>query len=558
MTRAADLNVEGAGIRFLDLKENETWLGWSEIATRAARAAGTLREAGVREGQRVAMAIPTSPLFLDAFFGTLWLGATPVPLYPPVRLGRLDEYIAKTARMIQIVGATALIADKRTRRVLGQVVARTDVPMVLAEDLASGAERPAHMTLSEDYGLVQFSSGTTTDPKPVALTHRALLANTESILDFMPDGAEIPHAGVSWLPLYHDMGLIGCIFPALHRPGTLTLIPPEMFLLKPALWLRAISKYRATVSPAPNFAYAYATERILDKELEGVDLSSWTLALNGAEPITEETLAGFTKRFATHGFAPTAMTPVYGLSEAALAVTFSPPGRGPKITAVSRSELAAGRFTPASDGVSLVSVGLPLRGFTVEIRVDDQPVEPGVVGHLFVQGPSLLSRYLGRDEQPLVDGWLDTGDLAALHEGELYIVGRAKDIIVIRGRNHHPADIETAVDGVEGVRTGCVAAVGDVTEHGEELVVFIEVREAIEGLAEACAQAIRSRSGVNPGLVVLLEPGSLPRTSSGKLRRSEALKRFKDGVLLPPSRVGPLYLAGALAKSALGYWGRKL
>lgn len=558
LVRAAELDMPGTGIRFLDAKENETWLGWPEIANRAARSAGALYEAGVREGDRVAMAIPTSPLFLDAFFGALCLGATPVPLYPPVRLGRLDEYIEKTTRMIAIVGASALIADKRTRRVLGQVVARTNAPLVLAETLMSGQERPVHMTLSEDLGLIQFSSGSTADPKPVALTHRALLANTERILDFMPEDAEIRPAGVSWLPLYHDMGLIGCIFPALCRPGPLTLIPPEVFLLKPALWLRAIGRYRATVSPAPNFAYAYAAERITDEELDGVDLSSWRLALNGAEPISAETLTTFSTRFARWGFDPKALTPVYGLSEAALAVTFSPPGRGARVTLASREALVRGQLVPDPDGTSLVSVGVPLRGFDIEIRHRDGLCDEDRVGNLFVRGPSLLSRYIGVNASPVVDGWLDTGDLGVLHRGELYIVGRAKDVIVVRGRNHHPSDIEQAVDSVDGVRTGCVVAVGDVTDRGEEVLVFIEVREATEGLAERCADAIRAKSGVHPGLVVLLEPGSLPRTSSGKLRRTESLKRFKEGSLIAPESVGPLLIAGALAKSMLGYWGRKL
>jgi fatty-acyl-CoA synthase len=559
LLRAADLDVPRAGVRFVDLDETERFLRWPEIAARAARAAGTLHTAGVRPGDRVAMAIPTSPLFLDAFFGTLWLGATPVPLYPPVRLGRLDEYIAKTARMLDLVDATALISDKRTRRILGQVVARARLPLVLAESLVDGSERPPHPGDGEDLGLVQFSSGTTTDPKPVALSHRALLANAEAILTFMPEDGEYPPAGVSWLPLYHDMGLIGCIFPALCFPGPITLIAPEHFLLKPELWLRAISRHRATVSPAPNFAYAYATERIPDSALEDLDLSSWSLALNGAEPVSPHTIAQFTARFAPYGFDRRAMTPVYGLSEAALAVTFSPPGRGPITLRADRGALEQGRLVLAADGVGLVSVGKPLPGFGIAIRrADGSAADPGEVGRLFAQGPSLLSRYLCRDDHPVEDGWLDTGDLGLLHDDELYIVGRAKDVIVLRGRNHHPADIEASVDGIEGVRPGCVAAVGEVSDTGEQLVVFVEVKAAVPGLAETCAQAIRSRTGLSPGLVVLLAPGSIPRTSSGKLRRAEALRRFRAGELLPPSQVSPLYLAGALAKSAVGYLGRAL
>jgi fatty-acyl-CoA synthase len=558
-TRAAGAE-DRWGIRFVDRREDAVWLDWVALEARARRAAGALRARGVRAGDRVGIILPTSPLFVDAFLGCQVLGAVPVPLYPPVRLGRLDEYFDRTAAMLGKVDARLLVADALVRRILGQLQARWKAPLgtLAAEELSEGTAIGPVPRDPDALAMVQFSSGTTMDPKPVGLSHRAVIANTEAILDFMPEGADPPHAGVSWLPLYHDMGLIGCIFPAMHRPGPLTLIPPEVFLLRPAIWLRTLSRSRGTVSPAPDFAYGLCLDRVQDAELAGCDLSSWRLALDGAEPVSPERLRRFAERFAPWGLRPEALTPVYGLSEAALAVTFGRTDAPPRSRTVDRRRLGEGvAEAPTLEGgppVELVSVGLPLRGFAVEVRgADRDPLPERRVGRVWVRGPSLMRGYLDRAEQPLVEGWLDTGDRGFLWDGELYICGRDKDVVIQRGRNHDPSDLERAVDDVEGVRTGCAVAVGRVGEAGEELLLFVEVRSPGADLAERCRQSVLARTGLDPGLVVLLEPGTLPRTSSGKLRRAEALRQFEAGTLLPPSAVTPWLLAGALARSALGY-----
>ena len=313
------------GLRILDRKENSSWLPWSEIHERARSAAGRILASGVSPGQQVALVYPTCAGFFDAFFGTLLAGAVPVPLYPPVRLGRLDEYHERTAAMLRAADARLVLAEKRVRRLLGPAVESAQPPLGCRtlDDLAPA--EPNSVPVGEgDLALVQFSSGTTVDPKPVALSHRAVVAQTVLLNGFWPDGNGVVHSGASWLPLYHDMGLIGCVFPALERGAVLTLIPPELFVARPAAWLRAISRYRATVSPAPNFAYGLCVDRIRDDDLEGVDLSSWQVALNGAEPVAPEVLRRFQQRFSAWGFRPEALTPVYGLSEASLAVTFSP------------------------------------------------------------------------------------------------------------------------------------------------------------------------------------------------------------------------------------------
>ncbi|HET9229289.1 MAG TPA: AMP-binding protein, partial [Thermoanaerobaculia bacterium] len=411
-----------------------------------------------------------------------------------------------------------------------------------------------------DLGLIQFSSGTTVEPKPVALSHRALVAQVHAINGSWQDQDGQRQAGVSWLPLYHDMGLIGCVFGALARDATMTLFGPELFVARPALWLRAISRWGGTISPAPNFAYGLCLARIADAEMEAVDLSGWHTALNGAEAVSPSVLRAFCDRFARWGFRPEALTPVYGLSEAALAVTFSDPSRPFRSVRVERDALAReGRVLETEDGREIVSVGRPLPGFRLEIRDEDgRPLSPGRVGRVWIQGPSLMDGYLNDPEataRALRDGWLDSGDLGFLRGGELYLTGRAKDVVILRGRNYSPEEIERAVDGIPGVRTGCVVAASWLPEDadGERLVLFVEEARNATPDPEACREAVLGAVGLEVDEVVVLEPGTLPRTSSGKLRRQEALRLWLDGELLPPEPVTPLRMAGAMARSGLAY-----
>lgn len=550
----------GRGLRFLDAREQETRLGWAELFAHAQRVAGGLRARGVAPGDTVALVLPTGPAFFQAFFGAVLAGAVPVPLYPPVRLGRLTEYHARTAAMLVAARARIVLADSRTWRILGEAVLRARPPLG-AVDIAHLDDTPfVHDLSPDDLAFVQFSSGTTVDPKPVALQHRASLANARAILSSIVKSDADDH-GVSWLPLYHDMGLVGTVFTALLHPGDLTLLPPELFVTRPATWLRALSRTGAFISPAPNFAYGLCVDRIADAELEGVDLSRWRYALNGAEPVSPGTLRRFVARFSRWGLRPEALTPVYGLAEATLAVTFSALDRPFRVGRFDRAALADGAVVPADDGVELVSVGRPLPGFTVDAPVD-------AVGPVRVAGPSLMAGYLHQPERTantLQDGWLDTGDLGFLHDGELWITGRQKDVLVLRGRKYAPHEVEQAVDAIEGVRAGCAAAVSWRPDDADEerLVVFVEVRPDVaedptSPLADRCASAILAATGLDPGLVVLLPPGTLPRTSSGKIRRGEALRRWLGGDLLPPDPVNAWRLAGALARGTVSHWRARL
>ncbi|WP_216618196.1 fatty acyl-AMP ligase [Corallococcus carmarthensis] len=550
------------GLVFVDAAEHETSLPWAQVYRRAKRAAGGLARLGVRPGDRVALLLPTSPAFMDAYFGALLAGAVPVPLYPPVRLGRLDEYHRSTARMLQLTGAVVVLTDMRVRLLLGPSMAQARPRLGChTVDAVMHGDEDLEVEVSPDaLGLIQFSSGSTVEPKPVALTHGALLAQVAALEATMPVAAGVTPVGVSWLPLYHDMGLIGCVLAALYYPGSLVLIPPETFLVKPALWLRALSRHRGFVSPAPNFAYGLCLKRVKDADLQGVDLSGWQHALNGAEPVSADTLRRFAERFEKWGFSARALRPVYGLSEASLAVTFPPAGRGPRELGVDPDVLA--REGQARDGArTLVSVGAPVAGFEVQVRGEDGAVLPERrVGHVFAKGPSVMRGYFEDAEataRALVgEGWLDTGDLGFSADGELYLTGRAKDLVIIRGANHAPQAFEDPLLEVDGVRTGCAVALGFTPEGSEDEALLILAERAERGADVASVEAdiraaVVEATGVQPHTVRLLEPGTLPRTSSGKLRRSEALRRYLAGELSAPKKVGAVGLAVEMAKSAL-------
>jgi acyl-CoA synthetase (AMP-forming)/AMP-acid ligase II len=458
-----------------------------------------------------------------------------------------------------------LIAEPRTAEALGAL----SVPIVSLENLGGEARagghggppleqsidavgagpraRPTASLATEDLAILQFSSGTTAAPKPVALTHRAVLEQLRLLNDLWRDRPGLRHSGVSWLPLHHDMGLVGFLLSGMWRPTTVTLLQPEVFAAKPALWLRAIARYGASVSAAPSFGYALAAEKVRDEEMEGVDLSSWRVALNGAETVAPQTLAAFAERFARWGFRREAMTPVYGLAEATLGVTFSALDTPPVVVEFSRAALEEGLARPpgpAEPALALVSVGKPLAEMEIEIRPTRRPdrVAGARVGAVFARGPSLMSGYFEQPEATraaLRDGWLDTGDLGFLWNGDLFLVGRSKDTLIVRGRNVAPETLETAAARVAGVRPDGVAAVSDpssTTPAGEPVLLFVErARRTLpaeeERIAVDASAAALAAAGVLPAEVVVLGSGELPRTTSGKVRRQEALRRWRAGSL---------------------------
>lgn len=549
------------GLVFVDARENEFAMPWSEVLDRARRMAGALAERGILPGDRVAMVLPTGPDFMDAFFGALLAGAVPVPLYPPVRLGRMEEYVRGTVRMLEVVGARVLLSDSRIRLLLGGAVelARPALGCPTVAELRDGAVAHEEPVTGDALGLIQFSSGSTVDPKPVALTHHALMAQVAALsqLLLVPQGS--PPTGVTWLPLYHDMGLIGCLLEAMYYPGNLVLLPPELFLARPALWLRALSRHRGIVSPAPSFAYGMCAKRVRDEDLDGVDLSHWRYALNGAEPVSAVVQERFAARFARVGFRAESLMPVYGLSECALAATFTRADGTKRQLSVDTDVLAAtGRVSAGTRRI--VSVGTPIPGAAVDVRDDEgTSMADGQEGRAWVRAPFVMQGYFGQPDasaEVLRDGWLDTGDLGFVDGGELFITGRAKDVVIIRGANHSPQTFEDCLVGVEGVRAGCAVALGFVPpgQDDEALLVLAErTEDAPSGLESLIVAAVVEHTSIVPHTVVVLAPGTLPRTSSGKLRRSAALRQYLRGELAPPEPVTPLRVGAHVARSLVAF-----
>jgi len=470
--------------------------------------------------------------------------------------------------MLDTIGARFLVTDRRIRQVVGPAVesVRSLEHSIDVGDLSRGGHWTPVPVDPDTPAFLQFSSGTTGDPKAVMISHRNALANLEMIDSFFQDvtADEAEQGGVCWLPLYHDMGLLGCLMLGLYHPGTMTYVGPELFVTRPAVWLQVMSRYRALVSPAPNFAYGLCTARIRDEELEGVDLSNWRIAFNGAEPIDVEVMRAFTQRFARWGLRPEVMTPVYGLAEAGLAVSFSQPGALPRVVEFDREALARRGRATAGPGRRLVAVGRPMPGMEVAILKDGRPVPDGTIGTVTVRGPSITRGYFNDaslNARWLHDGWLDTGDLGFFHGDDLFIAGRKKDLVIVRGRNYAPQEIEESLAGIPGLRAGCVVAVGHVVEgRGEQLVILAERDPRVERPAAAveadiCARISKALSLV-PDRVHLLAPGTLPRTSSGKLRRRTALELLASDGLVAPRHVGILRLLSVMLLSWLA-WGRR-
>jgi len=434
-----------------------------------------------------------------------------------------------------------------------------------APPLSPGA-LPLHVTgnrarQGSDIALLQYTSGSTGDPKGVILTHANLLANMRAIgeaVQITPDDV-----GISWLPLYHDMGLIGAWLTLLHFGTPLAVMSPLAFLTRPERWLQAFHKHRGTIAAAPNFAYELCVRKIADKDIKGIDLSSWRAALNGAEPVNPETLDRFAERFASYGFRREAQLPVYGLAESALGVTIPPLNRGPLVDRVERETFTAkGRAVPAAPddetAIAFVSSGKTLPNH--EVRIVDEcgkEVPDRTEGFLWFRGPSATAGYYrnpkateallprGSATVPGEFAWVNSGDRAYRADGEIYVTGRVKDIIIKGGRNLYPHEVEELAARAEGIRKGCIVAFGltDEATGTEKLVVVAETRERDAArrscLASAVTDLVSRGLGLPPDRVELIPPGSIPKTSSGKLRREETKQ---------------LYLAGTLSASRAPAW----
>jgi 1-acyl-sn-glycerol-3-phosphate acyltransferase len=544
-------------------------LTFGELHAAAQRLAEELARRGVPPGGRVALMLPTSRAFFVSYAGILLAGAVPVPIYPPFRADRIEEYAARQSAILNNAEVCMLLTFRR-----GEAVAKLLRPRVPslkevadAEKVIEAADKappPVAGALSphitgrrvrkgSDLAMLQYTSGSTGDPKGVMLTHANMLANIRAIGQAVQ--VSTSDVAVTWLPLYHDMGLIGAWLTPLHFGLPVAVMSPLAFLTRPEKWLQAFHKHRGTIAAAPNFAYELCVRKIADKDIQGVDLSSWRAALNGAEPVNPETLERFGERFAKYGFRSEAQLPVYGLAEATLGVTVPPPGRGPRIDRVERETFASkGRAVPAAledeTAISFVSSGKPIPGHEVRI-VDGNGTElpDRTEGFLWFRGPSATSGYYRNPQatEALLpqgptasDGgfhWVNTGDRAYRAEEEIYITGRVKDIIIKGGRNLYPHEVEELATRADGIRKGCVVAFGlnDEASGTEKLVVVAETRERDAARRAAISakvtELVSQELGLPPDRVELIPPGSIPKTSSGKLRREETKQLYLTGTL---------------------------
>lgn len=538
-------------------------LTFAELWDGAAHIAYGLRDRGVKRGEPVAIMLPTSAEYLQSFMGILAAGGIAVPLYPPARLDRIAEYMQRQGRILANADVRLMIAMEEAVPVTRML--RHASP-ALGTIATTSALRDGVNVVTEiagqgsDPALIQYTSGSTGDPKGVLLTHANLLANIRAIaagLKLVPTDA-----AVSWLPLYHDMGLIGTWLNAMVHGIPLTLMSPLTFLARPERWLWAIHEQRATVSPAPNFAYELCVRRIRDEALQGLDLSSWRCASNGSEPVSAATLDRFARRFAPFGFKREALLPVYGLAECSVALCFPPVGRAPLVDRVEREAFEReGRAIAARSEVAapleFVSVGTPLPAHEVRL-VDERQrdVAERVVGRLIFRGPSCTAAYYRNPEATARaisdDGWIDSGDLAYRANGELFITGRLKDLVIKGGRNLVPQEIEEVVGAIEGIRKGCVAAFGvpDETSGTERLIVLAETHAADEPararLEREVVATIAAGVGIPADTVVIVAPGTVPKTPSGKIRRGAAREAFLAGRVGAPPGV-PVTLRARLA-----------
>ncbi len=541
-------------IRMYTDEGDGTLITYRQLKDMASRVAAGLQQRGLQPAEPVAIMLPSSPDYFYSFFGVLLAGGIPVPIYPPARPSQLEDHVRRHVRILSNCLARIFITvpqAKRVAQLLRSQVANLQHIVSAEELVASTVTATVPVVTASDIAFIQYTSGSTGDPKGVVLTHANLLSNIRAMGRIIKAGPK--DVFVSWLPLYHDMGLIGAWLGSLYYAALFVVMSPLSFLARPERWLWAIHHYHGTLSASPNFGYEYCLRRLSDEDLKGIDLGSWRAAFNGAEPVSPETLASFSQRFNAFGFNGKALMPVYGLAESTVGLTFPPLGRGPVIDSVRRSVfMQTGAADPAAEddeqALRFVSSGSPLPGH--QIRIVDQAgheLPDRREGRLEFKGPSSTSGYYRNAEKTrsLFDGeWLDTGDMAYIAKGELFVTGRTKDIIIRAGRNIYPHELEEAVGNVPGIRTGRVAvfASEDKRSKTERLIVMAETRSKDEREREKLRAEINSLAtdltGSPPDEVVLAPPGSILKTSSGKIRRAASRELFeKGGVVKKPPGV---------------------
>ncbi len=519
------------GFVFVSSDGTEKLLSFHDIAAEAGRRAARLAARGLHQGDRLAMVLPEGEQFVLSFLAALFAGVVPVPIYPQLSFKNIEGYHDTVAHIARASGAAMLLTTAATKPYVEPVAGRVAGLGILTCEELEGSAPALHVDARpDDLAFLQFTSGSTSRPKGVMVTHGNLRANAGAFMVHGLDRDPAVDKGVSWLPLFHDMGLIGFVVGPLFTNVPCVFLPTASFVRAPRLWLEKIHQHRGTITYAPNFAYALVAKRMRDRDVEGLDLSCLRIAGCGAEPIQARSLREFANRLAPAGFDPRAFLPSYGMAEATLAITFAP--------------LRDGLRTDVTDaGNELVDCGVPFPEHELAI-VDETGARLGErqVGQIVTRGPSVTPGYFNEPEltaqtyRPLPGDaggpWLHTGDLGYVAGGRLFVCGRVKDIVIVRGRNYYPSDIEWAVSELPGVRRGNAVAFGVNVDGQEQLVVCCEgAASDAAAIKEATSACIAAQFGLTVHEVVVSPLASLPRTSSGKPQRRKTREMYLDGSL---------------------------
>jgi fatty-acyl-CoA synthase len=499
---------------------------------------------GLSKGDRLALVIPEGHEFVLSFFGAVVAGVVPVPIVPRATFKGVDGYVDILDHIVAASGARVLLSMESLRPIVDKVLERDSrlETVAMCESAFDGEtpafERPA--VEASDLCFLQFTSGSTSRPKGVQVTHENLVTNASCFLGPAPGlDRNDDDVGVSWLPLYHDMGLIGFILGTIVCDIPVVIIPTAQFARAPLLWLQTIHEYRGTITYAPNFGYELAAKRVKDKDLDNLDLSCIRVAGCGAEPIRAKSLAAFADRLAPAGFdGDKAYLPSYGMAESTLAITFHALGTPIVVDRVDPVAMKNGKAVPSAstDALELVSCGVPFEGHELRITDDDgRALDEREVGEIVIRGDSVTAGYYKNEEATSAafrEGFLRTGDLGYVADGNLYVCGRVKDLIIINGANHYPQDIEWMIGDLPGVRRGNVVAFSVMTDGREELVLAAEGSRADAAeLRKLIATKVAEGFGLRAMDVAIVPVGTLPKTSSGKAQRRKTKQMYEDGAM---------------------------
>lgn len=556
-------------IYYQDESGKEHPITYGELLKKSTEVAASFTEMGLLPGETVAIMLPTSKEFFYTFMGAMLAGLVAVPIYPPLRPDKIEEYALREAIILKNAQVRVMVTFDRAEKLssLLKVFIPSLKTVTTAQALLNGGSKiPSVKVTGSSPAFIQYTSGSTSSPKGVLLSHDNLLANIRAI-------SQVIHikpgdVGVSWLPLYHDMGLIGCWLTSFYNATPIVIMSPLAFLSRPERWLWSIHYHRATLSAAPNFAYELCVKKIKPQAIEGLDLSSWRLSFNGAEAINPQTLINFYETFKHYGLHETTIYPAYGLAENSVALALPEPGAKPIIDTISKeafeTKQEAIEAKEGEDSLQFVCEGVALPGH--EIKVVDEhgkDVPERVIGRVIFKGPSMMQGYYRNPEATqaaMVGDYIDSGDYGYLAEGQLYITGRRKDLIIKAGRNYYPEEIEQVVAKIEGTRKGCIIAFGMVDDQlsTEKLVIVAEHKLTQKSqhpkLIAEITEQVGNAVGIPPDEVILISPGTIPKTSSGKLQRSKCKQLVEQRQLKAKKPMWMQMASLGLKASAIKSW----